>query len=154
MNSGPPGRGTAVQVGADRQEGRHRVVDFDHGQARPGILPAEIEVWSDDRRRGRRGLQQLDEPLALDERDVARPCFGNRSRRADRETSVSDKTASHQCRQLFDRCNHRFFLSSLKGEDENRTWRQWMLENQNAPAPIDMLRIRSLSGGLSQRDAC
>ena len=37
MDPTPSGCDTAVQVGANGKESRHRIVDFNHGQVRPGI---------------------------------------------------------------------------------------------------------------------
>ena len=118
MDAGPSRGRPSVQMRPDCQERRHRVVDFDDGQAPVGFLPVEIEMGSDDRGRRGRGLQELDEPLALDEGDVARPRFGDSARRADRQTTVPDQAASPsgRCSTVVTTVS----LSSLKGEDENQ----------------------------------
>ena len=107
MNPGPARLRFADQMGADGQERRHRVVDFDHGQAlRPLHVRPSVEVGPDDRGRGGRAPQQLDESLALDERDVARARLADRPRRADRDAAVAHQATPNQCRELFHRCDH------------------------------------------------
>ncbi len=96
----------AVQVVSDRQKCRHRVVDFDDGQALADLGAPGVEVRADQSGRGRRALQELGVPLALDERDVTRPRLADRPRRADRDAAITDQATANQRRQLFHRCDH------------------------------------------------
>ena len=93
--------------------------------------------------------KQLGEPLVLDERDVARSRLADRPRRVDRDAAIADQATANQVRELFHRCDHGVFLSSLKGEDENQgVGGEWVLD-QPGPvlAPIDVVRNRRGSGG-------